>query len=418
MIEFSSLPEIWQTVLVSLLFAALIGELILFICKVSHFAPVKLCLLCGVLLILNMFLLTTLARGYEDIAGRTEMCRLPWAVVAALVVVSALHIAIAFPKEQKRSKACLSPAAIYDAINDLPMGICFADPNGRIILCNNKMRSLAEQLIGGYPQVLAELTDAVKAPPENAALLSEGCLKLENGCIYNFRLTGLTVNGETDWQQLVAQDVTEQYRINEQLDRENEKLKDTNARLQKMYDRMADDIREKESLALKVYVHDTIGRSLLTIQDIMNSGEETEKKLASLREAVSMLSSNRHTFKDTMDEVRQNASKMGVSVKVNGYIPVGTRVESLIVSAARECITNCLRHAHGSEIAVDVREFEGIYKVIITNNGEKPKGKITEGSGLSGLRRSVEESGGEMFVSHYPAFALILNLPGKEFCDD
>ena len=34
--------------------------------------------------------------------------------------------------------------------------------------------------------------------------------------------------------------------------------------------------------------------------------------------------------------------------------------------------------------------------------------------GLSSLRRSVESAGGEMSVSHRPAFALILNLPRRE----
>lgn len=30
------------------------------------------------------------------------------------------------------------------------------------------------------------------------------------------------------------------------------------------------------------------------------------------------------------------------------------------------------------------------------------------------LRCNVESAGGELYVSHKPAFALILNLPGKE----
>lgn len=89
----------------------------------------------------------------------------------------------------------------------------------------------------------------------------------------------------------MAQNVTEQVEINRQLARQNEKLKKTNGRLQKMYDRISDDIREKESLKFKIYIHDTMGRSLLTIQNIMNSGEETAQKLRSLEEAVAVLSS-------------------------------------------------------------------------------------------------------------------------------
>lgn len=418
MMAFSFLPNVYQTVLLSLLFAVLTAELLLLVFKLSHSAPLKLCLLSGVLISFNLVLMILLMHEHANTTERTVVSRIPWLFVAGLLLLSVLHLLLAFPKEQKRSNACLSPFSIYEATNDLPMGLCFSDPNGRIILCNHKMRGLANQLIGCYPQVIGDLTAALKAPSEKASLLSDGSLRFKNGCIFHFRLTELTVGGHTGWHQLMAQDVTEQYRINEQLNMENEKLKKTNAKLQKMYDRMADDIREKESLELKVYIHDTIGRSLLTIQDIMQSNAETEKKLTSLREAVSVLSGNRPSFKGTMSEVKQNAAQMGVNVKVNGYIPVGTTVESLIVLAARECVTNCLRHAKGNEITVDIKELGGIYKVTITNNGEKPKGKITEGSGLSSLRRSVEAGGGEMYVSHYPAFALILNLPGKESDND
>ena len=99
---------------------------------------------------------------------------------------------------------------------------------------------------------------------------------------------------------------------------------------------------------------------------------------------------------------------------MSGYLPSGTRVEALTVQAVRECVTNCIRHAKGNEVRVDIKNYAQIYTVTISNNGEKPRSAVTEGSGLTGLRRSVEAAGGEMRISHSPAFALILNLPGKE----
>lgn len=388
--------------------------MLLLILKISHAAPASACVrsACFAACDVTMMILLTGDEAYR-IHGVV-----PWILVALLTASSVVHLMLAFPKEQKRAKGCLSPASIYEATNNLPMGLCFADPNGRMILCNHKMRKLANRLMGGYPQMMEEMTTTLQNPPENICRLPDGSLRFPNGSIYQFRLYELTVRGQGGWSQLLAQNVTDLHGINEQLDRENEKLKKTNAKLQKMYDHMADDIREKESLELKVYIHDTIGRSLITIKDIMQSNAKTEKKLESLKEAVSVLSSNRTAFQSTMDEVKQNAAKMGVTVKVQGYIPGGTRVESLTVMATRECTTNCLRHAKGTEILVDVRELDGIYKVVITNNGEKPKGKIVEGCGLGSLRRSVESWGGEMYVSHDPAFALILNLPEKEAEDD
>ncbi|MBQ4475718.1 MAG: hypothetical protein II935_05950, partial [Bacteroidales bacterium] len=54
------------------------------------------------------------------------------------------------------------------------------------------------------------------------------------------------------------------------------------------------------------------------------------------------------------------------------------------------------------------------YVVTITNSGNPPKGAIKEGGGLTSLRQTVENAGGEMYVSHKPNFTLILNLPRED----
>ena len=174
-------------------------------------------------------------------------------------------------------------------------------------------------------------------------------------------------------------------------------------------------MREKESLTLKVWLHDTLGSSLLTIQDVKNSSStETKQKLKDLQEAVGMLSASRSSATGTFEEAQLKAQQLGVKVTLDGYIPPDTTAEQLITAAVRECVTNCIRHAKGNQVNVKITEKIGILRVQITNNGQVPKGQITEGSGLSSLRRSVEASGGDMIISHRPAFALTLYLPRKE----
>lgn len=55
-----------------------------------------------------------------------------------------------------------------------------------------------------------------------------------------------------------------------------------------------------------------------------------------------------------------------------------------------------------------------MYQIRFTNDGKPPKGPIAEGGGLSNLRRSAEDAGGQMQTIGSPVFALILNLTGKE----
>ena len=46
----------------------------------------------------------------------------------------------------------------------LPMDICFADPNGRIILCNNRMRRLSFALCGHELQIKIDMENALSVP--------------------------------------------------------------------------------------------------------------------------------------------------------------------------------------------------------------------------------------------------------------
>jgi len=120
------------------------------------------------------------------------------------------------------------------------------------------------------------------------------------------------------------------------------------------------------------------------------------------------------TVVSTMDEVKRTAQQLGVAVKIDGYLPRDTAAEELTVAAAKECVTNCIKHADGNEVYIRIAQRGERYDVTITNNGKIPTEPIKEGSGLSTLRRSIESSGGEMHISHNPRFALLITIPAKE----
>ena len=86
----------------------------------------------------------------------------------------------------------------------------------------------------------------------------------------------------------------------------------------------------------------------------------------------------------------------------------------LMIAAMRECATNTVRHAGGSEMTVRLTRTQKADIAVITNNGKPPEGGIVEGGGLSGLRRSVENRHGTMEVRGEPAFRLSIVLPREE----
>ena len=408
---FYTLPPLMRSMFAVTLFAAVIGEAALLIYKAycSVRFTEKLVSLLSFFILFSALILFP-----QDGDADTGLCGLPWILVAVLLILAAVHLSVAIPIERRRLFERITPDSIREATNDLTMGICFADPAGRIILCNETMRELSYMMIGSYPQMIGELDTVLFPPGPDGERPSSGIFFFPSGNVRQFNSSRITVSGEEGWRQITAQDVTELYRVREQLESENRRLAETNRKLRAMYDRMTDDIREKESLEMKIRVHDTMGRSLITIQDIMENPDEADKKLAELKEAVSILSDSQAPPDGDIADEMKNCEKLGVRLILHGYLPKDPGLERIVISAIRECATNCVRHAHGTYIAVDIQERYGIYSVTITNDGEKPKGKITEGSGLSSLRRRIEASGGEMLTAYSPRFALLLNLPGTE----
>lgn len=408
---FYTLPPLLRSMFATMLFVAVIGETALLIYK-AHRSVRFAEKLVSLLALFILFAALILFPQYGD--ADTGLCRLPWIPVAVLLFLAAIHLSIAIPMERKRLFERITPDSIREATNALTMGICFADPAGRIILCNETMRELSYMMTGSYPQMIGELDTVLFPAGPDGKRSSNGTFFFPDGNVRLFNSEQITVSGEKGWRQITAQDITELHRVKEQLESENRRLAETNRKLRAMYDRMTDDIREKESLEMKIRTHDTIGRSLITIQDIMENADEADKKLAALRDAVSVLSASSPQLNgDIADEVK-NCEKLGIKLILKGYMPHNTRLEQLVVAAIRECATNCVRHAHGTYVAVNLQERHGICSVTITNDGEKPKGKIIEGSGLSSLRRSVESMGGEMLTAYSPVFALLLNLPITE----
>lgn len=406
MTAFSALPELWQTLIPLLIMLEAVLELGLFLYQVICRRTVFRCLPCAIISVILVVLLFSVTQGDSNNGKDAFLLGAPWGIFAAAILLGAVHFSAALPREYRRSKNELSAFSIKEAIDKLPMGICFSDPLGRIILCNDLMRNLVFLLSDRSLQIINDF---------DSTLIKEDYSVFPDGTVWQFRTQAVSVNGNDRWRQITAQNVTELYHGYIRQNEINEELREVNGRLREMYERMADDIKEKENLELKVYIHDTIGRSLLTIRDIIENGADADGKLEALREAVSVLSSDRARLNCTMDEVRETAEKLGVKLHAEGGLPSGSTAEALTAAAVAECVTNCVRHAGGNEVYVRIAaRNSAVYDITITNNGKKPEGPIIEGSGLSGLRRRIEAAGGEMHTAFSPRFALLITLPEKE----
>lgn len=406
MTTFSALHEFWRTMIPLLLMLEAALELGLFLYRIIRSKALRRSLPCAIIFVMLVVLLFSVTQGDPDNGKDAFLLGAPWGIFAAAILLGAAHFSAALPREYRRSKNELSPFSIKEAIDKLPMGICFSDPFGRIILCNDLMRNLVFLLSDRSLQIINDF---------DATLLKEDYSVFPDGTVWQFRTQAVTVEGDDRWRQITAHNVTELYNGYIRQNEINEELREVNRRLCEMYERMADDIGERENLELKIHIHDTIGRSLLTIRDIIENGGNADGTLETLQEAVSVLTSDRAPLNCTMDEVRETAEKLGVKLRVEGGLPSGSTAEALAAAAAAECVTNCVRHAGGNEVYVRIAvRSSAVYDITVTNNGKAPKGPISEGSGLFGLRRKIEAAGGEMHTAFSPRFALLITLSEKE----
>lgn len=409
MTAFSLLSAARQHLLVELMFFVTLGQLALCIyqqiCRASYKRRILDGALFAALLCLNTYLLAVSSRRYP--------AAFPWILLLLASAFVFIHAVMGIRREYRISRQRLSPSSIKQTLDNLNSGILFADDKGRVILVNYRMGKLAVALTGSYPQMLCDIhealdqTDCVAERISNAPAL----YRFPDGRIWRFRTAPLTEPELAGFTQTTAQDVTELYHANIQLEQENAALRITINKVRLMLDRVADRVREQETLSLKMRVHNEIGTSLIALSELMNGGD-ADAQLHVLQKAVSLFAGGNPTLPGTLEDVRQEAVEMRVRLVVEGMIPRDEEVESLIAAAVRECVTNCVRHARGSVVMIRITEQAALFTVTITNDGEPPTAPIVEGGGLSSLRNSVEEAGGEMYLSHAPHFALILNLKG------
>ena len=100
---------------------------------------------------------------------------------------------------------------------------------------------------------------------------------------------------------------------------------------------------------------------------------------------------------------------MAIEFKGN-YPTIDSVTEKILIQAMHECLTNTVSHANGKKMLVELENGIDEFVIRITNDGQKPKGKIIEGGGLSSLRSLIEKENGKMIVKSEPQFELIIQL--------
>lgn len=340
-----------------------------------------------------------------------------WLLYAALGALSAALL-IPFIRDNRRYRAThLTPEAIRLAVDMLPEGIAFSSPDGKVLLSNLRINALCRSLTGSALSDAARFGRLIHERGEEQD--GKRLLRTPKGETWLVTEKRLASNGEC-FDQLTAVNVTERYRIIDELREKNDHLQDIQRRMKAVSALSGDMFVAREEAAARVALHNQLGQVLLMGRHYLDHPDSTDPEMVYLttRQMTAFLlgeaAAPGQEKEDPLQCALTMAGVIGVTVDYRGPRPWNTSARSLLALAIRECAANTVKHARGNRIYVDAADAGTLFRVSVFNNGEPPEGPVAESGGLLALRRRVEAAGGSMCVQSHPVFSLTLEIPNKD----
>lgn len=326
------------------------------------------------------------------------------------------------------------PQSIRGAIDTLPGGLCFSTRDGRLILTNRRMNELIYRLTDHTVMNAQATWDELQqfSPMNGCEKLEELQIKQEaldksgdehmlflfpNGSIWRFRRKTL-MEQHPHYIQLEATDITDLYQYSKELALNNKRLAEQYKRQRNLLAHIVEINREKELLLMKMRIHDDLGRSILTTKQHLSNqslDDNTHSLVEMWNKTIQGLtdSTSKHSDGEISPEIelQRAADMIGCRINFYGDRPSHRKTELLFYAVVREALTNAVRHANADRLNVVIELTGRWYRVEISDNGNIPISSLTQGSGLSHLRRRLEQEGATLEVKYENGVVLIASLP-------
>lgn len=353
-----------------------------------------------------------------------SLCFWPtWGVIAVVAVLLAVAVFWLVLVVRKRLSG-LTAMSVKEAIAQLPVGLCFYDETGRVLLLNRQIACDCRELTGeplydGHAFWAAVATGriadaATVAQSENTVIVERA-----DGRVTLYKRLAHDLDGKRVYE-LCGTDISREYALKKEIEQKNENLRRMNLRLKKYGETVAEVTREKEILAARIKVHGNLGSLILRTKKELTQGKcDSDALIPAWNDILSLLFAPDGDEQDRFAEADRTAANVGVRIFYDGKRPKkGSTAEKIFATAVSECVTNTARHADGTELYAKMTDERAGYTIRLTNGGRPPEQEIREGGGLSSLRTMTENAGGRMTVRSLPTFSLVITLPKEEQTDE
>lgn len=343
-------------------------------------------------------------------------CFMPtWTIIVIVLTLFALIISCLILVVKKRLST-LTAMSVKEAISKIPVGLCFYDETGRVLLLNEWVSNDCMELIGEpLYDGNAFWSSVSEGKVRNGVTVtqSEGSLIVEHadGRVSICKRISHNIDGKTVYE-LCGTDISREFTLKKEMDQKNDDLHKMKTRLLKYGEIVTEVTKERENLAARIKVHSNLGSLIVrTKRELMQGNYDSASLISSWNDILSLIFTPDEE-QDKFAEANKTAANVGVQIFYNGKQPEkGTQAEKIFASAVLECIINTVRHADGTELYVTMMENKTDYSITLTNNGKQPKQDIKEGGGISNLRAMSENAGGRITIESVPRFVLSINIP-------
>lgn len=333
-------------------------------------------------------------------------------IIATFFTISGIIIVIYL---YKWNKSHITSYSIKEAINTLPSGIAYYEPDGRITLKNETIDNLAIEITGkrllnglSFEEFLKD-SQNIEAERINDITI----VKTKNKGTWSFEINELSIKGEK-YKLLLASDISEEYKLTDMLKKKEKDLLVLNNNLVEYNKNLITIISEKERLNAKIKIHDELGLSLIEAkQYILNNADNAnvDKLKAKIEQGIDFL--REETKPDVIDEYElmiNTANDLGVKMILDGELPKEKENKHIVSNAMHETLTNVLKYSDANEIIIKTIINETKYHIYFTTNVFDESKQINPTGGLKSLKELVEKADGIFEISQEPNGILNITL--------
>lgn len=333
-------------------------------------------------------------------------------------IVRAIHMIF---RCQKEFKTGISASSIHIAIDSLPTALLFYRRNGSVLLMNSGMAELMNAMAGkiyrnGEEFFRKVIVEGVCLPQcERVEMEGEIVYRLSDRRVWKFTTADLHL-GRRTYVQLSASDVTDQWEMIQELQRQSESLKEKGEKLKEAIVNIREICFREESLRMKNRFHDVLGQRIaLLLRSLREDKIPDETLLADFAEDFLKKigeDDGMESAESQLLNLKRTMEAIGVVLHLSGELPEEREIVPLCGDILVEATTNAVRHGLATDIYIHGEQCSGAYHMTIRNNGISPREAIVEGGGIGQMRSRIDSTGGSLHISWQPEFQLAISIPG------